>query len=409
MGLRHTAATALLCALCTMVALPSACCYDLHVPSAYASLGSAIEDAEDGDSILIAPGVYSGAGWSDLEVTDLTFVSIIGTGGSAATVVSVNFDGSFIKFSHHDGVVANGRAFTLQGLTVVGAFQEDASGSGVLARDVDLVLSDLVFSIALATFNNDAVRQLQLPDLPPVGGGAIAVYNASKVQATGIVVTDSEATDSVGGGMLFYQCTNVTVEDSTFGVSGAAQGGAIAVLNSRGVTLRNIHMNDAYSTGAGAGLYFATVSDLRIDSVSCTGCESLRGRFGWSWLASCCTLSQLTVPLDTPGAGMYMYHVTDAVVEDVVVKDSAPIVRGDPEFLYGGALYMVASSTTFNRVNVSGCTSVDGALYLRTSALQRARVCVWLCVCVAVWLCGCVALCLRLRPLRLTSCHGGYS
>ncbi len=96
---------------------------DRFVPSVYGTIQSAIDVAEDGDTVVIAPGAYTGGGNKNLDF-----------GGKAITVTSTNPDDPFVVAATVIDCENSGRGFyfhsgdIVSGLTITGGNSSEGGG-----------------------------------------------------------------------------------------------------------------------------------------------------------------------------------------------------------------------------------------------------------------------------------------
>ena len=70
---------------------------------------------------------------------------------------------------------------------------------------------------------------------------------------------------------------------------------------------------------------------------------------------------------------MYLFKLTDSSVNDTTIAESAPLPGAPPIFLFGGGVYLVASSARLNRLTVRDSASVDGTVYACTCGAHSGR------------------------------------
>ncbi len=116
-----------------------------HVPSEYVTIQSAVDDCNDGDIVILAPGTYTGPGNRDIEF-----------GGKAITVRSESGPQSCIidcqgsDEDPHRGfailvpvdVDANS---VIQGLTITGGYMRKSSGGAIICTG-SLAIKDCVIT-----------------------------------------------------------------------------------------------------------------------------------------------------------------------------------------------------------------------------------------------------------------------
>lgn len=202
--------------------VPDSCESTLLVPAQFPTIRSAILNADDGDTILVGPGTWSGPENSNLVVHDKT-VQIIAEQGPLATTIDTNYAA---------------RAFVLTATPRYGINRTRVEGF--------------------------AIRRAQTPIADPYGphGGAIYIDHA-EATIDRCYFSDCHALD--GGGAIAVSggepyCwgphPQVFVQNSMFWANVSTQGGAIYSVNGASPILVNctIALNSAGSNGTGGGV-----------------------------------------------------------------------------------------------------------------------------------------------------------
>lgn len=114
----------------------------LTVPTEYACIRDAIEAAQDGDSVIILPGVYEGLGNTDLLIQNMG-LNLIGPAGRDSTILLCSTPGSpggGMRFS------GSGQTRSMvRGLTFKSARRPSHSGAAIKCGDADLTISSCRF------------------------------------------------------------------------------------------------------------------------------------------------------------------------------------------------------------------------------------------------------------------------
>lgn len=195
--------------------VPDGCESTLLVPSQFTTIGDALMHANNGDTILIAPGTYTGAANRNLLVIDKT-VQIVSSGGPYVTTIDLQSLGRFAYF----GSINKKNRSTVRGLTIqngnanaAGGNYRPGYGGTIYVDDADLVIDRCILRTSSAAF----------------GGGAVA-YRGDGV---GVVLTRMHSTicwgntASLGGAVFFESETYPTIICSTFSANTATSGGAV--------------------------------------------------------------------------------------------------------------------------------------------------------------------------------------
>jgi regulator of RNase E activity RraA len=103
----------------------------LNVPNDYVTIQSAIDDCNNGDVVIVQPGIYKeNINFSGKNIT-VRSVAPEDTGIVASTIIDANGYGSVITFSNNESSQAVLTGFTIKGGygTVNTVFSEDILGS----------------------------------------------------------------------------------------------------------------------------------------------------------------------------------------------------------------------------------------------------------------------------------------
>jgi len=127
----------------------------IHVPGEYAIIQHALNAAEEGVTILVAPGIYyENLIWP----TGVNDVMLIGEFGKETTIIDgralgrvIDMEGSYGEDPYHKA--------TLQGFTIQNGLLENESGAGAWIRQLDANLSNLI------------IKENQIDDVFGLGAG----------------------------------------------------------------------------------------------------------------------------------------------------------------------------------------------------------------------------------------------
>ncbi len=204
----------------------------LHVPSpSYPNIQTAVTAAPSGDTVMVAPGVYQGAGNRDIDFGGKQIV-LIGEGGSDATTVDCENSGRGIVFENGEGPGA-----VVCGLRFVHGEPSGTDGGAIRVENASPTFVDCVAESSTTTGRGGGVYvngnplfldcRIGFNDTPVEGGGiyvdggdpqfvdCTVSYNTSGLEGGGIAVA--------GGGATFTRC-------QLSSNSSSASGGGLAVL-----------------------------------------------------------------------------------------------------------------------------------------------------------------------------------
>jgi hypothetical protein len=283
-----------------------------RVPSDFATIQEALDNATDGDTVLLAPGTYRGEGNRSLRLTGKS-LALIGSGGADSCIL--DFDLPLSQY-HRGLVVARTGLGTslIRGLSFRNGVAE-SSGGGFVCSAARLELQGCMFEHNAA---ND--------------GGAVLLADA-EARITDCAFLDSWAWES-GGAMCVFGGGTV-LERCWFSGNDAVEGGAIFCQSAR-VRLVQVQLQQNSSSELGAAL------ECERSSVSCVLCTIANnsgdlggGIYMWDGaidLESCTIVGNVA----SRGGGMHLEGIIAAVVRrSILWGDCAG--TGDEVFLSGGA------------------------------------------------------------------------
>lgn len=228
----------------------------LHrVPADYPDLESAFQAATRGDTILVAPGLYTGPANRNLHWGDLDLL-LMSEAGAAGTVVDLEGAGRFVTMENA------GSAERLVGFTIRNGRAEAAdhggSGGGLFLTGSSPALEDLV-----------------LEDCVAAGGDGGGIYCGSGLPTlAGLVLQSNRAVGSGSdGGGLYAVASAPSIASCCFWANHAGRhGGAIAISSSPSPTqIEQVTIADNFSGGKGGGVFCGWESQLAATGLLLTG------------------------------------------------------------------------------------------------------------------------------------------
>lgn len=193
--------------LAVMAAAPAADAADLHVPGDFPTITIAINNASDGDTIIIAPGNY----FQPIDLGNKQ-ISLIGSGGPEVTTINVFGKDSCLR-------ITGGQTLdtVIEGLTFTGGLAY--RGGGIFIDGASATVRNCRFIGNHATLTAPGGSD-------PGDGGGLFIENGS------LVLENCEFLDNVsadvGGGAYLRTGTNVTVTDCHFEGNIAERGAGMA-------------------------------------------------------------------------------------------------------------------------------------------------------------------------------------
>lgn len=231
-----------------------------HVPADYETIQAAIDATEDGDSVLVAPGTYSGEGNRNISFRGRNIV-VTTEGGPRVTTVDVLGSASdpgrgFLI----DG--GEGPSAILEGFTIINGwmsteetFRLDSSSPPVF-RDERHDLSGGGFKVnflSSPTVRNLVVRRCH----SEYTGGGASVELQSSPHLENIRIEACTA-GIQGGGLSIETTSSPTVEDCVFVGNRSANGGGVASHSTFTMKGCTIASNEATTRGGGLSVFTFT-------------------------------------------------------------------------------------------------------------------------------------------------------
>ncbi len=242
----------------------------IRVPADYPTIGAGIAASAETDTVLVAPGTYSGSGNSFITIMDRSF-TLVSEAGAASTIIDGQGSTQAFGFHRIPGTASiTGFTFTNCVYTFGGAMY--------FGQSVYLRFFDCVFS------HNRASTK----------GGAACNLARGRPSFTRCYFFDNEAGDT--GGALFYHGStsdDVVISECVFEANEARLGGAIYFDDGRRIWLSACEFVENTASAGGGALYMPDWSYLTAEN--CTFTRNSAGVYGgavsdgvgWMTLTGC--------------------------------------------------------------------------------------------------------------------------
>ncbi len=244
----------------------------INIPGDYATIQEGIDASENGDEIIVAPGIYVENIDFDGKAITLGswFYTTQDTSYISQTIIDGGHHNAVIRFTNEEDssslltgfTITNGSAFygggiycghaspVLTNLIITNNYSSYLGG-GICCRYADIVLSDCVLT------NNSADD-----------GAGIYIYYSS-ADLNNITIESNTALYKGGGIFCFYSIPdleNVTITNNSAGIVG---GGIYCFVSSpefNSINRCNIYANNAQNHGYGCDIYTDSMIDLIVDT-----------------------------------------------------------------------------------------------------------------------------------------------
>ena len=212
----------------------------IHVPADYELIQVAIYFSEDGDTVLVADGIYRGEYNRDIDFIGKAIVVMSENGPLNCVIDCEGIGRGFVIYNGEDS------NSVIQGFTITNG---NASIGGGIYCDYHSSSTIIVNTI----FGNEVN--------PPWGGGIFCSQSSSPT-ITGNTISGNSAT---WGGGIYCSSSSPTIENNTITLNNAYQGGGIYCNNSSPTITNTILWNDSPEEiyVAGSGTPVVTYSNIQ--------------------------------------------------------------------------------------------------------------------------------------------------
>ena len=247
----------------------------IHVPTDQATIQGAINIANNGDTVLVAPGTYS----ENINFNSKA-ITVTSSGGAAVTTIDGGAIAPVVTFTSGEGfgsvlngfTIQNGRATFNSGYDGGGIYIASASPTitnNTIQNNAGCNGGGMVVNFSSALVQGNTIQNNNDSVCSGGDGAGIYVGGAGSAQIVGNVIQNNAATHSGnGGGMVLFAAgtptirNNIIAGNTTGGVSPASQGGGIWIVNhSDALIVQNLIYNN--TAGQGSGIYFDVPSGYR--------------------------------------------------------------------------------------------------------------------------------------------------
>jgi hypothetical protein len=233
----------------------------IRVPSDYGRIQVAIYYAEDGDTVLIADGTYTGAGNRDIDFLGKAIV-VMSENGAEGCIVDCEGDSLHLHrgFYFHSGEDSTSvlKGITIRGGRFRGSGVEN-SGGAILCENSSPTLTGLIIK-------ENKVKG----DAWPAGGGGIYCYQSSaRILENRIMDNRVEGHESSGGGIACLSSFPIISRNIITGNTSIDDGGGIWCWSSSPVIVDNtVESDTAWSQGGGVAIKYHSTALLAHNSIS---------------------------------------------------------------------------------------------------------------------------------------------
>jgi parallel beta-helix repeat protein len=262
----------------------------IHVPADQPTIQAGINTAQNGDTVLVAPGTY----FENINFAGKA-ITVKSANGYKVTIIDGGFASNVVTFDSGEGLGS-----VLQGFTIQHGFNRFADGGGILMSSASPTIKGNIvtnnnacsfgagiavnFSSALVqsniVSNNTSFNNCEL------SAAGISVFGAGSAEIIGNLIENNTAASGNGGGMQLWDAGTPTLKNNVIRGNLATelapytQGGGIFIVNdSDALIVQNLIYNNTAGQGSGISLIvpFGSVGPLLVNNTIIGNSSSLQG------------------------------------------------------------------------------------------------------------------------------------
>jgi hypothetical protein len=244
----------------------------IHVPADQPTIQAAINAAQNGDIVVVAPGTY----FENINFAGKA-IKVTSANGTKVTIIDGGHANSVVTFDGGEGLTSELRGFTIQNGNAGGRNGNAGDGGGILISNASPTITgnivtnntacdsgagiEVYFSSAL--IENNIVSHNSQSGCTGGGGGGICVGGAGAAQIIGNIIENNSWISGEGGGIELDAAGKLTVKNNIIrGNSGNGRGGGIDLTNSSdALIVQNLIYQNTASQGS--GIYFGVPDGYR--------------------------------------------------------------------------------------------------------------------------------------------------
>lgn len=225
----------------------------VNVPAGQPTIQAGVTAASSGDTVLVAPGTYTGAGNFDIDTLGKS-ITITSSGGAAVTIIDMTGASSSSPRQAFD--IHSGENVTISGFTIKNGYFDNGA---ITVSDSSLTITQCIFTGNKSVFFGGALAIFQ--------NNASVTVNVQRSQFINNTAGDLTSNSGLGGAIEALVNTSggaetVNIVNSTFtGNTATYDGGAIDV-SGFGATSPTVTITNSSFSGNNANGFVASGSPL---------------------------------------------------------------------------------------------------------------------------------------------------